>query len=201
MRIHDLTTQHPILDVDHVRQEFPILGRRLHDNRPLVYLDNAATTQTPQTVLDAMDDYYHRMNANIHRGIHSLAEEATQAFENARKHVQRFLNAADSREIVFTRGATESLNLIANVFVRAEMRPGDEVMVSEMEHHANIVPWQLLADTHGIVIRVIPVTERGELDMAAYRALFNERTKLVAVTHVSNALGTVNPIEIGRAHV
>lgn len=194
MQIHDFTQQHPILDVDHVRQEFPILGRRLHGNRPLVYLDNAATTQTPQSVLDAMDDYYHRMNANIHRGIHSLAEEATQAFENARQHVQRFLNAADSREIVFTRGATESLNLIANVFVRSEMRPGDEVIISEMEHHANIVPWQLLADMHGIVIRVIPVTVQGELDMAAYQALFNERTKLVAVTHVSNALGTINPI-------
>ena len=199
MLIHDLTAQDPVLDVDQVRQAFPILERRLHDDRPLIYLDNAATTQTPQVVLEAMNDYYHRMNANIHRGIHSLAEEATVAFEQARRRVQRFLNAADSREIIFTRGATEALNLVAAIFVRAEMRPGDEVLVSEMEHHANIVPWQLLADTHGIKLSVIPVTERGELDMVAYSRLFSERTKLVAVTHVSNALGTVNPVaELAR---
>lgn len=195
MQIHDFSQLRAVLDVDQVRAEFPILGRRLHDDRPLVYFDNAATTQTPQTVIDAIDDYYHRYNANIHRGLHCLADEATAAFEGARDTVQQFLNAADRREIIFTRGTTEAINLVAQTFGRSQLLPGDEVIISRMEHHSNIVPWQQLVERQGIVLKVIPVTSKGELDMAAYRELLSERTRLVAVTHVSNALGTVNPIE------
>lgn len=195
MQIHDFSQLRAVLDVDQVRAEFPILGRRLHDDRPLVYFDNAATTQTPQTVIDAIDDYYHRYNANIHRGLHCLADEATAAFEGARDTVQRFLNAADRREIIFTRGTTEAINLVAQTFGRTQLLPGDEVIISRMEHHSNIVPWQQLVTAQGIVLKVIPVTPKGELDMQAYRELLSERTRLVAVTHVSNALGTVNPIE------
>lgn len=195
MQIHDFSQLRAVLDVDQVRAEFPILGRRLHDDRPLVYFDNAATTQTPQTVIDAIDDYYHRYNANIHRGLHCLADEATAAFESARDTVQRFLNAADRREIVFTRGTTEAINLVAQTFGRSQLLPGDEVIISRMEHHSNIVPWQQLVERQGIVLKVIPVTPEGELDMQAYRELLSERTRLVAVTHVSNALGTINPIK------
>ncbi|MCM2132075.1 cysteine desulfurase [Larsenimonas sp. GH3-8] len=183
-----------MLDVDAIRAQFPILGRELHDGKPLVYLDNAATTQTPEPVLEAWNDYFRRYNANIHRGLHTLADEATAAFEQARDTVREFLNAARVEEIIFTRGTTEAINLVANTWGRANLREGDEVMISAMEHHSNIVPWQMLATSLGITVKVIPVDQRGVLDMQAYQALFTERTRLVAVTHVSNALGTINPI-------
>lgn len=204
MKIHDNTEAELLLDVDVIRAEFPILARRVHGDRPLVYLDNAATSQTPQAVIDVLDDYFHRYNANIHRGLHCLADEATAAFEGSRETVRGFLNAADKREIVFTRGTTEAINLVAQSYGRAFLQPGDEILVSMMEHHSNIVPWQLLAAERGLSIKTIPVDARGVLDLAAYAALFTARTKLVAVTHVSNALGTVNPVDelvrVAHAH-
>ncbi|WFM72491.1 cysteine desulfurase [Halomonas sp. CKK8] len=181
------------LDVVKVRRDFPILDREVH-GKPLVYLDNAATSQTPRQVIAMFDDYYGRYNANIHRGLHTLADEATAAFEGTRETVRAFLNAAETREIVFTRGTTEAINLVANSWGRANLGPGDEVLISRLEHHSNIVPWQLLAGELGFTIKVIPVDERGVLDMAAYRDLFTERTRLVAVNHISNAFGTVNPV-------
>ncbi|SDL07314.1 cysteine desulfurase / selenocysteine lyase [Franzmannia pantelleriensis] len=193
----DLATQPrfdtPPLDVAALREEFPILAREVH-GKPLVYLDNAATSQTPRRVIAAFEEYYGRYNANIHRGLHTLADEATAAFEGTRETVRSFLNAGDSREIIFTRGTTEAINLVANAWGRANLRPGDEVLVSRMEHHSNIVPWQLLASQLGIVVKVIPVDARGVLDLDAYRGLFSERTRLVAVNHVSNAFGTINPV-------
>ncbi|MDW7747002.1 cysteine desulfurase [Halomonas sp.] len=181
------------LDVVKVRRDFPILDREVH-GKPLVYLDNAATSQTPRQVIAMFDDYYGRYNANIHRGLHTLADEATAAFEGTRETVRAFLNVAETREIVFTRGTTEAINLVANSWGRANLGPGDEVLISRLEHHSNIVPWQLLAGELGFTIKVIPVDERGVLDMAAYRDLFTERTRLVAVNHISNAFGTVNPV-------
>jgi len=182
-----------------IRGEFPILDRRVHEGRPLVYFDNAATSQTPDTVVNVFNDYYHRLNANIHRGLHCLADEATAAFESSREAVQHFLNAADKREIVFTRGTTEAINLVAQTYGRQFLQPGDEIIVSLMEHHSNIVPWQMLAAERELVLKVIPVKDNGELDMAAYQSLLSERTALVAVAHVSNTLGTVNPVaEIAR---
>lgn len=183
----------PALDIAGIRAQFPILERQVH-GRPLIYLDNAATSQTPVAVVEAFRDYYGRYNANIHRGLHTLADEATAAYEAVRDTVRAFLNAADRREIVFTRGTTEAINLVANSWGRANLKAGDEVLVSLLEHHSNIVPWQLLANQLGIVIKVIPVDERGVLDLEAYRALFTQRTRLVAVNHVSNAFGTVNPV-------
>lgn len=183
----------PALDIAGIRAQFPILERQVH-GRPLIYLDNAATSQTPVAVIEAFRDYYGRYNANIHRGLHTLADEATAAYEAVRDTVRAFLNAADRREIVFTRGTTEAINLVANSWGRANLKAGDEVVVSLLEHHSNIVPWQLLANQLGIVIKVIPVDERGVLDLEAYRALFTPRTRLVAVNHVSNAFGTVNPV-------
>ncbi|MDI5984117.1 cysteine desulfurase [Halomonas sp. M4R5S39] len=187
------TLDAPSLDVAAIRADFPILARQVH-GRPLVYLDNAATSQTPRQVIEVFDDYYGRYNANIHRGLHTLADEATAAFEGTRETVRAFLNAAESREIIFTRGTTEAINLVAGAWGRANLKPGDEVLVSLLEHHSNIVPWQLLASELGIVIKVIPVDERGVLDLDAYRRLFTARTRLVAVNHVSNAFGTVNPV-------
>lgn len=187
-------TEAPALDVAAVRADFPILSRQVH-GRPLVYLDNAATSQTPRQVIDAFATYYGGYNANIHRGLHTLADEATAAFENTRETVRDFLNAADRREIVFTRGTTEAINLVANSWGRTHLQRGDEVLISRLEHHANIVPWQLLAAELGFTIRVIPVDERGVLDLDAYRELLGERTRLVAVNHVSNAFGTVNPVK------
>ncbi|NLC20836.1 MAG: cysteine desulfurase [Halomonadaceae bacterium] len=181
------------MDIAGIRAQFPILERQVH-GRPLIYLDNAATSQTPVAVIEAFRDYYGRYNANIHRGLHTLADEATAAYEAVRDTVRAFLNAADRREIVFTRGTTEAINLVANSWGRANLKAGDEVVVSLLEHHSNIVPWQLLANQLGIVIKVIPVDERGVLDLEAYRALFTPRTRLVAVNHVSNAFGTVNPV-------
>ncbi len=184
----------PTLDVMAIRAEFPILTRQVH-GRPLVYLDNAATSQTPRQVIEAFDAYYSGYNANIHRGLHTLADEATAAFEGTRETVRGFLNAAEHREIIFTRGATEAINLVANAWGRANLKAGDEVLISRLEHHSNIVPWQLLASELGFVIKVIPVDERGVLDMTAYGSLFTERTRLVAVNHISNAFGTVNPVK------
>ncbi|MBW6391737.1 aminotransferase class V-fold PLP-dependent enzyme [Billgrantia antri] len=183
----------PAYDVAGIRAQFPILERQVHGH-PLIYFDNAATSQTPLAVIDTFRDYFSRYNANIHRGLHTLADEATAAYEATRETVRGFLNAADRREIVFTRGTTEAINLVANSWGRANLMAGDEVLVSLLEHHSNIVPWQLLASQLGIRVKVIPVDARGVLDLDAYRALFTERTKLVAVNHVSNAFGTVNPV-------
>ena len=181
-------------DIEKIREDFPILSRKVHD-KPLVYLDNAATTQKPLCVLDAMRDEYLNENANVHRGVHYLSVQATELHEQAREMVRRFLNAESASEIVFTRGTTEGLNLIASTFTEAMMEPGDEVIVSTMEHHSNIVPWQLAARRKGIRLRVIPMSDNGILDMEAYKSLFNEKTKIVSVAHVSNVLGTINPIE------
>nr|WP_227370279.1 cysteine desulfurase [Halomonas sp. M20] len=183
----------PTLDVIQVRRDFPILERQVH-GKPLIYLDNAATSQTPRQVIETLDHYYRHYNANIHRGLHTLADEATAAFEQTRDKARDFINAADRREIIFTSGTTEAINLVANSWGRANLKPKDEILISQLEHHSNIVPWQLLAAQLELVIRVIPVDEQGALDMVAYRELFSERTRLVAVNHVSNAFGTINPV-------
>ena len=190
-----------MFDVEKVRADFPILSRDVY-GKPLVYLDNAATTQKPLCVLDAMRDEYLNVNANVHRGVHYLSQQATELHEAARETVRSFINAKSATEIVFTRGTTEGLNLVAQCFTEAFMHEGDEVIVSVMEHHSNIVPWQLQAQKNGIVIKVIPMTDDGELDMEAYRGLFSEKTRIVSVAHVSNVLGTVNPVEeiISIAH-
>ncbi len=179
-------------DVAAVRRDFPILGERVHE-RPLVYLDNAATTQKPRAVIDAVSRYYGHDNANVHRAVHVLSERATVAYEGARRTVQRFVNAASEKEIVFVRGATEGVNLVAQTFGRVNVGEGDEVLISGMEHHSNIVPWQMLCAERGANLRVIPVDECGELDVGRLDALLSPRTKLVALVHVSNALGTINP--------
>ena len=181
-------------DIETTRSDFPILSRTIY-NRPLVYLDNAATTQKPLCVLDAMREEYLNVNANVHRGVHYLSQQATDLHEAARETVRQFINAAKTEEIVFTRGTTESINLVVSSFCDAMMREGDEVIVSVMEHHSNIVPWQLQAAKMGIAIRVIPMHDNGELDMEAYSTLFNEHTRMVSVAHVSNVLGTVNPVK------
>ena len=186
-----------------MRTDFPILSRQVY-GRPLIYLDNAATTQKPRAVVDAISEEYYNTNANVHRGVHYLSQQATELHEAAREEVRRFINARQTEEIVFTRGTTESLNLVADSYGRAFLHEGDEVILSVMEHHSNIVPWQMLRDRLGIVLRVIPMDDDGNLDMAAYEALFNERTRLVSVAHVSNVLGTVNPIremaQLAHAH-
>ena len=181
------------LDVTRIRADFPILRRRVR-GKPLVYLDNAATTQKPQAVIDRIVRYYREENANIHRGVHALSVEATDAYDAAREHVQRFLNAAEAREIVFVRGATEAINLVAATYGRAHVQRGDEVLISEMEHHSNIVPWQMLCEERGARLRVVPITDTGELRLDEYERLLGPRTRIVAITHVSNALGTVNPV-------
>lgn len=175
------------------REDFPILTQQVY-NRPLVYLDNAATTQKPQVVIDALQHYYETINSNIHRGVHYLSQLATNEFEAARRCVQQFINAAHDYEIIFTRGATEAINLVAASFGRTYIQRGDEIIISEMEHHSNIVPWQFLCEDRGAVLRVIPISDEGMLDMEAYTALFSEKTKIVAVSHVSNTLGTINDV-------
>ena len=180
-------------DIQKIREDFPILSRTVY-GRPLVYLDNGATTQKPRCVVDAIADEYYSVNANVHRGVHFLSQQATELHEASRETVRRFLNARSTNEIIFTRGTTESINLLAASFGEACMKEGDEVILSVMEHHSNIVPWQLLRDRRGIVIRVIPMNDRGELLLDEYERLFTPRTRLVAVTHVSNVLGTVNPV-------
>ena len=183
-----------MFDINTIRNDFPILGRKVYD-RPLVYLDNAATTQKPRCVVEAITDEYYNVNANVHRGVHYLSQQATDLHEEAREKVCRFINARSTSEIIFTRGTTESLNLVASSFCDEFMQEGDEVIVSVMEHHSNIVPWQLQAAKKGISMRVIPMTDEGELMLDEYERLFTDRTKLVSVTHVSNVLGTVNPVD------
>ena len=188
-------------NIEQIRESFPILSETVHKHK-LVYLDNAATTQKPWSVIKKIEEGYTRQNANVHRGVHFLSQMATEAHEDARKTVQNFLGAEHSHEIIFTRGTTESINLVAYSFGETFLKEGDEIIVSEMEHHSNIVPWQLLRTRKGITIKVIPFNEKGELDLETYASLFTERTKLVASTHVSNVLGTINPVKeiISIAH-
>jgi cysteine desulfurase/selenocysteine lyase len=182
------------LDVERIRQDFPILRQQVN-GRPLVYLDNAATTQKPQAVIDAVHRFYSSENANIHRGVHHLSGQASAAYEAVREKVARFINAREPHEVVFTRGTTDSINLVAQSYGRAFLRPGDEVLITEMEHHSNIVPWQLVCEQVGAKLRAAPLTSTGELDLERFHALLNDRTRLIALVHLSNALGTVNPIK------
>ncbi|MGM0506859.1 MAG: cysteine desulfurase [Bacteroidota bacterium] len=184
----------PEIDFREIRDQFPVLRQEVHGQR-IVYLDNAASSQMPDQVADRIDHYHRFEHANVHRGIHTLSQEATTAFEETRTLTQAFIGARTSEEIIFTTGTTDSINLVASSYGRSNFREGSEIILSEMEHHANIVPWQLIAEQTGARIRVVPMTDTGDLDLQAYRSLLNERTALVAVTHVSNALGTVNPIE------
>ena len=184
----------PAFDVERIRADFPILSRQVN-GKPLVYADNAATTQKPTVVIERLRHYYEFENANIHRGVHTLSAEATAAHEQARQSVQRFINARESREVIFTRGATESINLVAQTWGRRQLSSDDEILISELEHHANIVPWQMLCEQTGAKLRVAPINARGEIEMDKFEALLSARTKLVAVAHISNALGTINPVE------
>jgi cysteine desulfurase/selenocysteine lyase len=188
-------------DVAHVRRDFPILSRSVH-GKPLVYLDNGATSQKPQAVIEALSRYYREENSNIHRGVHFLSERATAAYEEARQKIQAFINAAHKEEIIFVRGTTEAVNLVAQSYGRSTLKAGDEIIISAMEHHSNIVPWQMLRDQTGARLRVIPINHDGELVLDEYRRLLNDKTKIVSVTHVSNALGTVAPVHeiVAQAH-
>ena len=188
-----LDAAHARLQVERRRDDFPILDQTIH-GQPLVYLDNAATTQKPKSVIDRELRYYSMLNANVHRGVHELSQRATDAYETARDTVRRFINAASTREIVFVRGATEAINLVAQSYGRSRLEPGDEILVTEMEHHSNIVPWQLVCGQTGATLRVAPIDDAGELELDAFEALLGPRTRLVAIAHVSNALGTVNPV-------
>lgn len=181
-------------DVDIARRDFPILHQEINGH-PLVYLDNAATTQKPAVVIDAVCDYYRRINSNIHRGVHTLSQKATDAYESSRARIMSFLGARDPGEIIFVRGATEGINLVAQSFLRPRLQPGDEIILTTLEHHSNIVPWQLLREQEGVALRVAPIDERGVIDLQGYKDLFNDRTKFVTLSHVSNALGTINPVE------
>ena len=180
--------------IEDIRKDFPILSKTIY-NKPLVYLDNAATTQKPLSVIEAMNNEYLNVNSNVHRGVHWLSQQATELHESARETLRKFINAKSTNEIIFTRGTTESINLVASSFVEGFMNAGDEVIVSEMEHHSNIVPWQLQMVRKGIALKVAPIDNEGNLDMEAFKKLFSERTKLVSIAHVSNVLGTVNPID------
>ena len=180
------------LNTDNLRADFPILQRRIGD-KPLIYLDNGASSQKPEAVLRTLDEYYRRYNANVHRGVHTLSEEATSAFESARLRVGRFINSPSDRQVIFTRGTTESINLVANTWGRANLRAGDEVLITEMEHHSNIVPWQILQEQLGFTLRYVPITADGLLDFDELPQLLSERTKLFSFIHVSNVLGTINP--------
>jgi cysteine desulfurase / selenocysteine lyase len=182
------------IDVLKLREQFPILDQKVN-GKNLVYLDNAATNQKPKRVINALVEYYEGYNANIHRGIHTLAEKATKAFEDTRHEVQRFINAKHVEEIIFTRGVTESINLVASSYGRAFLKSGDEIIISALEHHSNIVPWQLIAEEKGVNIKVIPVKENGELDLEGFQKLLSSKTKIVAINHASNSLGTINPIK------
>jgi cysteine desulfurase/selenocysteine lyase len=195
------TVARTALNVERVRADFPILKRQIH-GKPLVYLDNAATTQKPQAVLDAIASYYTDINANVHRGVHELSERATEAYEGGRERVRVFLNAASVREIVFTRNATEGINLVAHSFARPRLQPGDEVLVSAMEHHSNIVPWQLVCEAAGATLAVAPIDDRGDLILEEFERRLTPRTRLAAITHMSNALGTITPVRdiVSLAH-
>jgi cysteine desulfurase/selenocysteine lyase len=183
-----------MIDIQKIRNDFPILNQEVN-GKPLVYLDNGATTQKPQCVIDAIANYYQTTNSNVHRGAHTLSDQATQLFEDARISLQKFLNANKSEEIIWTRGTTESINLVAQTWVRSNVGPGDEIIVTGMEHHSNIVPWQMVCEQTGATLKVIPVNSDGSLDFEGYKALLNEKTKFVSVVHVSNALGTINPVK------
>ncbi len=198
--IESVTIQNK-LDVYSIRQQFPVLNREVK-GKPLIYLDNAATSQKPQAVIDALVNYYSSYNANIHRGIHTLAEEATMAFENTRDAVQQFINAESREQIIFTRGTTEGINLVAYTWGRQNIKAGDEIIISTMEHHSNIVPWQILSEEKGAILKVIPISDEGELLMSEYEKLLNPKTKLVSIVHASNSLGTINPVKqiIDAAH-
>ena len=181
------------INVHALRDQFPVLSREVH-GKPLVYLDNAATAQRPLKVIEAMDDFYRRYNANVHRGVHQLSVEASERFEQSRSAVARLLNAASDREIVFTRGTTEAINLVANSYVRPKLQAGDEILITHMEHHSNIVPWQMLCEQTGAELKVAPINQRGELLLDEFESLISDRTRIIGVVHVSNALGTVNPV-------
>ncbi len=189
------------INADAIRKNFPILETEIN-KRPLIYFDNAATTQKPLVVLERLRYYYENENSNIHRGAHYLSHIATEAYEAARNNLRRFINAGESHEIIFTRGTTEAINLVANSFSKKFVNEGDEILISTMEHHSNIVPWQIACQEHGAKLRVIPINDKGELDMEAYDGILSDKTRLVAVTHVSNALGTINPVEelVKKAH-
>lgn len=188
-------------NIDHIREDFPILSRTVY-GKPLIYLDNAATTQKPRCVVEAITEEYYSVNANVHRGVHFLSQQATELHEASRETVRRFINARSTAEIIFTRGTTESINLIASSFTDSQMEAGDEIIISTMEHHSNIVPWQLQAERKGIKLKVIPMNDQGEVLLDEYASLFTERTKLVSITHMSNVLGTINPVKemIATAH-
>ena len=180
-------------DVEKVRRDFPILQRKVH-GKPLIYFDTAASAQRPLAVIEAVDDFYREHNAKVHRGVHTLSQEATDLYEGARGKLANYINAGSEREIVFTRGTTESVNLVAQSYLRPKLQPGDEILITQMEHHANIVPWQMLREQTGAVLKVVPINERGELELDALNDMLSERVKLLGVVHVSNALGTINPI-------
>lgn len=182
------------LDVNEIRKDFPILRREVF-GKPLIYLDNAATTQKPQQVIRKIEEAYTTYNANIHRGVHHLSQEATEAHERARETVRNYINASSTNEIIFTRGATESINLVASSFCRSQCQPGDEIIITTMEHHANIVPWQIQKDMTGVELRVVPLNEKGEIDLKDLEELISSRTRLISIAHVSNVLGTINPID------
>jgi cysteine desulfurase/selenocysteine lyase len=188
-------------DVERIREDFPILRQRVN-GKPLIYLDNAATAQKPQVVIDAVSRFYSSQNANIHRGVHRLSEQATAAYDAVREKTARFLNARSPNEVIFTRGTTDSINLVAQSYGRSFLRAGDEILITGMEHHSNIVPWQLVAEQTGAVLRAVPITDSGELDLVSFEALLGERTRLLSIVHLSNALGTINPVKkmIAAAH-
>lgn len=194
-------TQNGGLNLESIRADFPVLSQRVYD-KPLIYLDSAASTQKPQVVIDTLQRFYSEQYSNVHRGVHHLSQVATDLYEDARRTVQRFLNARQEEEIVFLRGTTEAINLVAQTYGRSELQEGDEVIISAMEHHANIVPWQMICQERGAHLRVIPMNDKGELDLDVYAELLGERTKIVAITHVSNVLGTINPVRemIRMAH-
>lgn len=195
---HKSSARSGAFDVDAIRRDFPILARQVH-GKPLVYLDSAATAQKPESVIEAEANYYRQNNSNVHRGVHQLSNEATDAFEHTREALARLINARDAKEVIFTRGATEAINLVAASYGGSVLKPGDDVLITHMEHHSNIVPWQLICEKTGAKLKVVPVNDRGELELDAMKQLLNERTKIVSVVHISNTLGTINPIsEIAR---
>ncbi len=196
------TIEKVILDIEKIRGDFPILSRKVN-GKNLIYFDNGATTQKPKSVIDAIDNYYRNQNANIHRGVHTLSQEITVAYENARATIQKHLNAKHAHEIIFTKGTTDSINLVASSFGKKFISKGDEILISAMEHHSNILPWQQVCEEKGAILKVIPINKEGELIISEYKRLLSDKTKIVAVTHISNTLGTINPIEeiIALAHV
>ena len=189
-------------DTDRIREDFPILSRRVHQDKPLVYLDNAASSQKPRRVIDALSHYYEHYNSNVHRGIHTLSEQASDEFEQARRKIASFIGAGDPAEVIFVRNATEGLNLVAQAWGRGNVGPGDEIVLSEMEHHSNLVPWQLVAQERGAELKHFRIDDQGEIDPGQIDELIGERTKVVSLTHMSNVLGTINPVELvaKRAH-